>query len=434
MQTTLSRSAYSYTDLALDQYDAIIMAGSMGNASPMHGKENYDALLAACQSIDADPRVLLAGLLFEDHFGGDPNGAAAASVNNFSGIKWAGQAIATDSGVPADTGGTYARFATIGLFFQEYARTLVNQYIGPYFKAGDLANAWSVYITGFPNSGHGQERVDQWAYYLVHYPPGSGSGPVPVGVYGEDLVVKARTQIGNPFSGTYDPRNGNHAWAYWCRAFVESTGRNCGLDVVAHNSALEAQHAAADQGLLNTTDRPEHGAVCQMDTRFYFPDGHTFYWDADKGMALGTLTDGTGVGYRDWGPGTFGWAGWYRLPGVVGARRSAPPSPPPPPSPDNNLVIPNNPYNAGRKPPHEVGVGGGIRAKWEGVPDPLTIFGFPVSNEQQALVTETDGRTVRQRTVQRFERLTLIYQPENKGTPFEVVAALRGQTITEITP
>jgi hypothetical protein len=79
-------------------------------------------------------------------------------------------------------------------------------------------------------------------------------------------------------------------------------------------------------------------------------------------------------------------------------------------------------------------VGGGIRTKWEGVPDPLTIFGFPVANETQAIVTETDGRTVQIRTVQRFERLTLIYQPENKGTPFEVVAALRGQTITEITP
>jgi hypothetical protein len=433
MQTTLSRSSYAYTDLSLDQYEAIVTAGSMGNPSPMHGQTNHDALLAACQGIDCDPRVLMAGLLFEDHFGGDPSGAAAASVNNLSGIKWAGQAGAT-AGPISSEGDPYAAFATLGEFFKEYARTMTNQFIGPYFRSGDLANAWSVYIRGFPNSGHGQERVDQWAYYLSHYPPGDVAPPAAIGVYGEDLVAKGRTQIGMSFSGTYDAHNGNHAWAFWCRAYIESTGRNCGLDVVAHSSAIEAQHAAADQGLLNTSSPPEHGAVCQMDTRFYAPDGHTFLWDADKGQALGTLTDGTGVGYRDWGPQTFGWAGWYRLPGVVGARRTTPPVTPPTPSPASNLVIADNPYNAGRVSPHEIGVGGGIRTKWEGVPDPLTIFGFPVANETQAIVTETDGRTVQIRTVQRFERLTLIYQPENKGTPFEVVAALRGQTITEITP
>lgn len=431
MQTTLSRDAYRFAPLTLAQYDAIITAGSMGNPSPMHGQANDDALMAAAQSIDVDPRVLMAGLLFEDHFGGDPNGAAAASVNNLSGIKWAGQASATDSGIAADTGGTYAKFATLGDFFKEYARTLTNQYIGPYFEAGDLANAWSVYITGRPNSGHGQERVDQWAYYVQTYPP-TGVPAVPAGVYGEDLIAKARTQIGQPYSGTYDARNGNHPWAYWCRAFVESTGRNCGLDVVAHTSALEAQQAAAAQGLLNTTDPPEHGAVMQFDQRFYYPDGHTGFWDADKGQLLGTLTDGTGVGYRDWGAQTYGYAGWYRLPGVVGAHRPVSPQPEPTPTPAGNLIIPNNPYNTGTDPNHQLGVGGGIRTKWEKTPDPLTIFGYPVANEAQALVTEADGRTVQKRTIQRFERVTLIYQPENAGTVWEVVVSLRGQTITEV--
>jgi hypothetical protein len=431
MQTTLDRASYNFTALSADQYEAIVDAGDMGLESPMHGQENYQGLMAAAKGIDADPRVLLSGLLFEGHMGADPN-LVAASVNNLSGIKWAGQASATDSGIPADTGGTYAAFATLTAFFGEYARTLVNEYIGPYFNAGDMANAWSVYIQGRPNSGHGQERVDQWAYYRDHYPPRDTPGPVS-GVYGADLIAMLHTQIGHPYSGDYDSRNGSHAWSYWCRAAVESTGRNAGLEVVAHTSALAAQQAAAAQGLLNTRDEPEHGAVVQFDTRFYSPDGHTGIWDADEGMLLGTLTDGTGIGYRPWGPGTYGYAGWYRLPGVLAPRRDATGIPPPIPSPDDNYVIPLNPYNESITDPNlRIGVGGGIKAKWQQTPDPLTIWGFPVANETQALVTEADGMTVQQRTIQRFERVTVLVQPEHQGTAWEIVFALRGQTITEL--
>jgi hypothetical protein len=431
MQTTLDRESYIFNALSFEQYEAIVNAGSMGMTSPMLGQENYQGLMLASKGINSDARVLLSGLLWEGHFGTDP-GLAAAEVLNLSGIKWAGQRSATDSGIPADTGGTYAAFATLTAFFGEYARTLVNEYIGPYFEAGDMANAWSVYIQGRPNSGHGQERVDQWAYYRDHYPPQDTAGPVS-GVYGADLIAMLHTQIGHPSSDGYDARNGNHAWSYWCRAAVESTGRNCGLEVVAHTSALAAQQAAAAQGLLNTRDAPEHGAVVQFDTRFYAPDGHTGLYDADEGMLLGTLTDGTGVGYRQWGPGTYGYAGWYRMPGVLAPRRDATGMPPPIPAPDDNYVIPGNPYNESiTDPNHRIGVGGGIKAKWQQTPDPLSIFGFPVANETQALVTEPDGSTVQQRTVQFFERTVLIFQPEHAGTAWEVVVSLRGQTITEL--
>jgi hypothetical protein len=422
-----------YQPLSDAQYEAIIQAGEMNaTASPLRGTANWQALEAASKAADIDGRIALVGCLMEDHFGTDPNGGIAlAKVYNFGGIKWAGQPDAYDSGIlcPPAEGGTYAGFKDFGGFASELYRTLTNQYCGPFFTVGDLANAWSVYITGRPGAPSGQTRADQLDYYRTKYPPG---GPVAVGVYGEDLVAKLRTQIGQPRSGSYDTLNGDHAWAYWCRAAVESTGRNCGLSVTAHASALDAQHAAADQGLLNTTDAPEHGAVVQMDTRFYAPDGHTFLWDDDRKMALGTLTDGTGVGYRSWGPGTYGYAGWYRLPGIVAPRR--PVTPPPDPPPATNLVIPDNPYNAGRVAPHEIGVGGGMRRVWEALTAAgvaMQLLGWPVANETQAIVTEPDGRTSKQRTIQRFERATLVFIPENKA-PWDIVAALRGQTVTDV--
>jgi hypothetical protein len=423
----------SYRPLADEQYEAIILAGEMdGNVSPLRGSANWQALESASKDANIDGRIALTGTLFEDHEGTDPaGGIALAKVYNFGGIKWAGQPGAYDSGIPCppNEGGTYAGFKDFGGFASELYRTLTNQYCGPFFSVGDLANAWSVYVTGKPGSASGQQRADQLDYYRAKYPP-AGSASVAQGVYGEDLLAKFRTQIGVPRSGAYDALNGDHPWAYWCRAGVESTGRNCGLSVVAHTSALAAQNAAADQGLLNTTDPPEHSAVVQLDQRFYYPDGHTGYWDADRGMMLCTLTDGTGVGYRNWGPGTYGYVGWYRLPGVVAPRRAvaAPPAPPP----ATNLVIPGNPYNAGRVAPHEIGVGGGVQATWEKLGDrAMQALGWPVDNERQAIVTEPDGRTSKQRTVQEFERAILIFIPENDPA-WQIVAAMRGQTITMV--
>lgn len=424
----------AYQPLSDPQYEAIILAGEMdGVASPMRGAANHDALEAVSKEVNIDARIALAGTLFEDHFGTDPaGGVTLAKVFNFSGIKWAGQSGAYDSGIacPPNEGGTYAGFHDFGGFARELYRTLTNQYCGPYFAVGDLANAWSVYIKGYPNSGSGQARVDQLAYYRLHYPP-EGAPPVATGVYGEDLIAKLKTQIGSPRSGAYDALNGDHVWAYWCEAAVESTARNCDIDVTPRGSALLKMQAAQDQGLLNTTDPPEHGAQVFMDTRFYAPDGHTFLWDDDRKQALGTLTDGTGVGYRDWGPQTFGYAGWMRIPGVVGARRSVPVPSPPAPAPSTNLVIPDNPYNAGRVAPNEIGVGGGMRRRWEEMPNPLPEMGFPVRNEEQVLVTETDGRTSKQRTGQEFQRGWRIYIPEN-APPFDIVAPLTGQQVIRV--
>jgi hypothetical protein len=276
-----------------------------------------------------------------------------------------------------------------------------------------------------PNVSGGLARVQQWQYYLEKYPSEGGSAMVE-GIYGEDLVARLESRIGHTLSGDYDMRNGhNHPWAYYCRAAVESTGRNCGLDVVARPSALNAQHAAAAQGLLNTTDPPEHGAVVQFDTRFYAPDGHTGFWNADKGQLLGTLTDGTGIGYRAWGPQTQGYAGWYRLPGVVGPRRPVVSAPP---FESGNLVIPDNPYNSGTDPKHQLCVGGAFRRVWELLPTPLVILGYPMSNERSATVIDADN-TSRTRTVQQFERATLIYQPE-LPSPWNAVVALRNQRIS----
>jgi hypothetical protein len=425
----MNRADYAFHDLSQRDYQAIIAAGTMQGTSPLLPKENYDALIRESQASNVDPRVALAWMLWEDHFGTDPGGGVElARVFNFGGIKWAGQPNAFDSGIqvpPDEQPGTYAGFHDAGGWFHELYRTLTNQYCGPYFSAGDLVNCASVYITGRPDSGHGQERVDQWQYYLRHYPP-TGGNTVPDGVFGEDLIAKFETQIGHAHSGDYDPRNGiNHPWAYYCRAGVESTGRNCGLDVTARTSARDARLAATDQGLLNTSDPPEHGAVMQFDQRFYYPDEHTGLWNAQKGQLLGTLTDGTGVGYRNWGPQTNGYAGWYRLPGVAGEYRTLAPAPP---MNVGNLVIPGNPYDTGTDPDHRLGLGGAFRRVWELLPDPFVILGFPTENEYSATVTDADG-TARDRTVQAFERGTLIFQPE-LPSPWNVVLALRTQKIT----
>jgi hypothetical protein len=75
---------------------------------------------------------------------------------------------------------TYAGFHDFGGFVAELIRTLQNQFCGPAFTAGDLARAWGIYIGGpdNPNMAGGQERVDQFEFYLTHFPPGT-NGDVP---------------------------------------------------------------------------------------------------------------------------------------------------------------------------------------------------------------------------------------------------------------
>src|SRR5947209_16496525 len=151
----MQRSDYGFHPLAQAQYEAIVAAGEVfhdgtGNVirSPLHGDVNYIAAIAACHAADIDLRALLAGLLFEDHFGTDPGGGIAlAKVFNFGGIKWAGQPGAFDSGIPYPRNegiGNYAGFHDFGGFVAELIRTLQNPFCRPASTAGDLARACAI--------------------------------------------------------------------------------------------------------------------------------------------------------------------------------------------------------------------------------------------------------------------------------------------------
>ena len=429
----MNRSDYTFRPLSSAQYEAIVSASEMdGRTSPMHGQANCDGLIRESQALDIDPRIALAWTLWEDHDGTDPNGGVAlAKVYNFAGIKWAGQSYAYDSGIacPANEGGTYAGFRDFGGFARALYLTLTNRYCGPSFNAGKLVDAASMYIAGKLNSGRGQERVDTFLQYQSTYPPGADNAPQ--GVYGEDIITLVRGMVGQPNStADFDRLNGVHPWAYYCEALAEAAPRALGLSEVARASAVAKLAAAHAQGIVHTDTPPEHGAWVFFDTAFYAPDGHIAFWDADLGQVLGTVTDGTGIGYRHWGPQTTGYAGWCRVPGVVGARRSASPDISHPVM-EQNLVLPGNPFNRGVKndPRRRIGIGGGFLKRYRETPNATAVFGWPMENERQALVT-TDGVT-KQMTIQRFERATMLFDP-HAPPPWDVVVALATQKITPL--
>jgi len=242
-------------------------------------------------------------------------------------------------------------------------------------------------------------------------------------VSGTDLIAMFETQIGHPYSGDYDTLNGNHAWAYFCEAGVESTGRQCGLTITPQGSATGAGLIAAVGGILQQSP-PEHGGVIVFGPSFYYPWGHTGYWNADRQQLLGTLTDGTGVGYKNWGPWTAGYAGWYALPGSTPGYHGAAPEPLPP----AEIRVQDNPYESDG---NAIIIGGGFFRLWQSLaPDPLVVLGYPMRNEQQAVVRDAGGLE-QDRTVQYFERGILLYQAEN-AYPWDCVVALRSQTITPL--
>ncbi len=235
--------------------------------------------------------------------------------------------------------------------------------------------------------------------YVSATPPGT---PTTDGVYGEDLIAKLSTQIGHERSGTFDTVNGDHPWAYYCLAGVQSAAIACGLTYALRPSAIAKYQAAFDQGLIQT-GIPEHGAQVFFGTAFYAPDGHTALWNTDKQQVLGTLTDGTGVGYRNWGPGTNGYLGWMRIPGVMGPRRALPVPPPDPPMDANTNYVPvGNPFNSDAA--HPVGVGGANKREYVKAPE---VFGWPVVNEFDALVF--DSKVSGPYTLQMYENLTTCY-------------------------
>jgi hypothetical protein len=310
----MNRSDYAFHPLSWEQYQAIIQHGSFPNVpEPMLNRPDYDSLLAVLQPANIDPRLGLAFTWAEGHDGTDP-GLVAASVNNLGGIKYSGAPGTYDSGIPADTGGTYAGFPDLTAYWREWVRIMNNSIIGPSFKSGNLVSAVEHYTNG-PGTGH--NKVDQFLAYARDYPAG---GNVMNGVYGEDVIAKARQYIGQATSdGTLDSWNGSHPWAFWCEAFTEGIPASLGLVTTHYESAAGHLDAITAAGLLQQ-GTPEHGAWCLFG-RTFDPNGHICFWDSGKQQYLGTLTDGTGIGYHDqsW---TASLAGWCRVPGVLAPYRS----------------------------------------------------------------------------------------------------------------
>jgi hypothetical protein len=248
-----------------------------------------------------------------------------------------------------------------------------------------------------------------------------GGEEIDVVVNASAVVAMAETQVGHAHSGDFDRHNGNHPWPYWCLALVESSHRNLGLHVPAQVSAYRA-------GLSFDLEQgpPPVGAAVFFNQEFYWPDGHVGI-SVGGGRLLGTLTDGSGVGYMFWNEHTRGFMGWTYYPGVVADRIEGERAP------DRWLVQDNNPYQESQ--PEVIGIGGGFLRYYNSLSigaEPLVVLGYAMARETQAFVTDDDGAGQRrERTIQRFQRATLIYQPE-QPFPHDVVAALFNQTITDL--
>jgi hypothetical protein len=315
----MNRSDYGYAPLAYDQYESIISTMEVfkdanGNkiVSPLHGTSNWSAADAQCKQDNVDMRVDLAAILFEDHGGTDPGGGVElAKVYNFSGIKWAGQSGAYDSGIaaPANEGGTYAAFHDFGGFIAELHRTLNNEYCGPAFKSGDLTTAWAIYVGGpnNPNIAAGASRVAQWHYYLNTYPPPpEGSNPVSTTVYASAVVAAALKHLGDAHE--YDSWNGDHAVSMFCLADVEDWYAEAGLTVPHYGTAAQAGDAVT----LNSGHAPA-GAQVFFRGPGWSQFDHTGISLGDGRTISGLTTVVISAGWQDLDT----YRGWWMPPGVL---------------------------------------------------------------------------------------------------------------------
>jgi hypothetical protein len=155
-----------------------------------------------------------------------------------------------------------------------------------------------------------------------------------------------------------------------------------------------------------------------FDGRFFF-QGHIGFWDADRKQLLGTLTNpapnGT-IDYIDWGPQTYGYMGWARIPGVVDARRMVVH-----PGEQTSFVLGGNPYGP-------ISMSGKFWARW----DALNTMGTPLSAPgiinplglalPQIGFPREEATTIAGRRMQKFERCWLAEQ--DAPEPYDVVSLL----------
>jgi hypothetical protein len=233
-----------------------------------------------------------------------------------------------------------------------------------------------------------------------------------------DVLSQGVTQIHHPRSNGFDKINGDHAWAYYCLAYTESCMRNCGIEVTPQYNAV-----TAGRSFDLKPGRAPVGAAMFFDESFYWPDGHAMV-SLGNGLGLTTVTDGNGVAIKAWNENTVGYMGWCAYPGIdidpqdFDPRRQDPDPPPP-----AWYVQPNNPYQQPGQ--EEIGIGGGFLRFYQTIAhaiDPMVVVGYATSREFVATVTDDDG-TASERTVQPFERGTLIYDP-GQPFPWDVVLAL----------
>jgi hypothetical protein len=212
-------------------------------------------------------------------------------------------------------------------------------------------------------------------------------------VTGMDIMNKAAAFIGQPDSNGIDG-NGLHPWSLWCEAFVEMVHEQCGLTRVRYPSALS--HA---RSMNLSPGRAPVGAMVFFGTDFYFPDGHISIATGD-GRCLGTVTDGTGVGFRNWNETTTGYLGWAYHAGIVTSVQV-----------QTTFFADGNPFgNIPLKPP--------FWGRWHQLDQQglaLPIFGWPKATE----------RVVGGRRMQEFERGWLA---TGEGqNPWDVVTLLKSE-------
>lgn len=231
-----------------------------------------------------------------------------------------------------------------------------------------------------------------------------------------DVLTTGVTQYGQPYSGSYDSLNGNHQWAYWCLAYVESTHRNLGLYVTPQSSAYNA-----GLSMNLNSGRAPLGAAMFFGQEFYYPDGHVAL-SLGNGACLGTLTDGTGVGVKYWNETTYGYMGWTYYEGVtIDVPDDIPPT--------NFYVQPDNPHQVNSEA--EIGIGGGFLRYYNSIAagqEPMTVLGYAVANEVDATILDVDG-TSYTRTIQEFERGILQYCPEN-SFPWDIIMSPLSSVVT----